>query len=296
MKMTRIDRATSPIRRAAALSTTLAACLAAGACAAQPPAPATSTATKGATSAARPAVPTPPPPAAGDTDTRALLERLQALYPSTRFGPVSPTVWPGVFEVGMGANLAYVDASGRYFLFGHLYDMQAQRDITAERQEALARIDFASLPLADAIREVRGKGSRVLAIFSDPDCPHCRRLEADLRGLEDITVHTFLMPLASLHPGARAEAVAVWCARDRLAAWKALMLRDTPPPAADCPHPVDRNIALGERLGIKGTPTLVAGNGRVLAGAASRDQVEVWLSRSSVGASATGPTAAGGAR
>jgi thiol:disulfide interchange protein DsbC len=78
----------------------------------------------------------------------AMGNRLQALYPSTRFGAVNPTPWPGVFEVVMGTNLAYVDQSGQYFLFGHLYDMKSQRDLTAERKDTLARIDFDALPLA----------------------------------------------------------------------------------------------------------------------------------------------------
>jgi thiol:disulfide interchange protein DsbC len=275
-------------RRAATLALALAGALAAGACTAQVPA-----APRTPAAGPRPTAPAPARPEVDAADTRALDERLRALYPATRFGPAQPTAWPGVYEVAMGANLAYVDATGRYFLFGHLYDMPAQRDLTAARKDALARVDFASLPLADAITEVRGKGTRRLAIFSDPDCPYCRRLEAELRGLDDVTVHTFLMPLAALHPAARAKAVAVWCARDRAAAWKALMLRDTPPPSADCPHPVDRNVALGERLGIQGTPTLVAGDGRTLAGMASRDQIELWLSRSSAGANAAAHAATG---
>jgi len=223
----------------------------------------------------------------------SLSQRLQALYPSTRFGEIRPTAWPGVFEVAMGANLAYVDASGQFFLFGHLYDMKAQRDLTAERKDTLARIDFGALPLADAIKDVRGRGSRAIAIFSDPDCPYCRRLEAELKGLSDITIHTFLMPIASLHPQARAKAIAVWCAKDRLAAWQALMTRDQAPPAADCAHPVDRNVALAERLGVTGTPTLVAADGRVLPGAASAEQIQAWLSRSTVSADSPAAQATG---
>jgi len=291
-------------RRATTLATALAAALAAGLCAAQPAAAppadtasATRTASPGPTQAqagaraqeqapsparvdARSAVTRASP---GADDARSLIARLQALYPATRFGAVHTTAWPGVFEVVMGTNLAYVDASGRYFLFGHLFDMRVQRDLTAERKDALARVDFGLLPLADALTEVRGTGARTLAIFSDPDCPYCRRLEAELRSLDDVTIHTFLMPLASLHPAARGKAVSVWCAPDRLATWRGLMLDDTPPPVADCPHPVDRNVALGERLGINGTPTLVAADGRVLAGAASREQIETWLSRSDPG-------------
>jgi thiol:disulfide interchange protein DsbC len=267
------------------LATALATALAASLCAAQAPSP-THTELRAPTTAATPA----------SQDASQLLERLQTLYPSTRISAIHATAWPGVFEVAMGANLAYVDGTGRYFLFGHLYDMRQQRDLTAERKDAMARIDFGSLPLADALIEVRGKGTRTLAIFSDPDCPYCRRLETELRGLDDVTIHTFLMPLASLHPGAHAKAVSVWCAADRLSTWQALMLRDALPPKADCPHPVDRNIALGEQLGINGTPTLIAGDGRVLAGAASREQIESWLSSPSTSAGALGAATGSGTR
>jgi hypothetical protein len=163
----------------------------------------------------------PPAPTAN-----SIAERLQSLYPATRFGAVNTTPWPGVFEVVMGANLAYVDESGQYFLFGHLFDMKAQRDLTAERKDAQTRVDFAALPLADAVKDVRGNGARTLAIFSDPDCPYCLKLETEIKSLTDVTIYTFLMPIASLHPGARSKAIAVWCSRDRVAAWRALMLRD----------------------------------------------------------------------
>lgn len=222
----------------------------------------------------------------------SIADRLKSLYPSTRFGEINTTPWPGVFEVVMGANLAYVDETGQYFMFGHFYDMKAQRDITAERKDSLARIDFAALPLVDALKEVRGTGARTLAIFSDPDCPYCRRLEAEIKGLTDVTIYTFLMPIASLHPEARSRAIAVWCSKDRIAAWHALMWRDEKVSARDCPHPVDRNVALGDRLGVSGTPTLVAGDGRVLPGAASSAQIEAWLTRST--ASAEGPVSAKG--
>lgn len=229
------------------------------------------------------------PAVAQDThfSTKELGERLEALYPNTRFGSIHVTSWPGVFEVSMGANLAYVDESGQYFLFGHLFDMKAQRDLTAERKDTLARIDFASLPLADALKDVRGSGARTLAIFSDPDCPYCRRLETEMSSLTNVTIYTFMMPIASLHPQARAAAISVWCAKDRLAAWQALMLNDQRPRAQDCAHPIDRNVALGDRFGVTGTPTLIAADGRVLPGAATVAQIEAWLSRPS--ASAQGP-------
>src|SRR5262245_52650576 len=204
----------------------------------------------------------------------AVAERLQSLYPGTRFGAVNTTPWQGVFEVTMGSNLAYVDESGQFFLFGHLYDMKSQRDLTAERQDLITRVDFGSLPLGDALKEVRGTGARTFAIFSDPDCPYCQRLEGEMKGLTNVTIYTFLMPIASLHPEARAKAIAVWCAPNRIEAWHTLMWGEKAPSSPSrstsaCEHPVDRNVSLGERLGISGTPTLIAADGRVLAGAAS---------------------------
>lgn len=215
---------------------------------------------------------------AGDPDSIARIEAaLKAAYPATSFRDVRPTPLPGIYEVSMGRNLAYVGSDGRYFLFGHLYDMREQRDLTADRLEADRRIDFASLPLADAITTVRGNGTRMVAVFSDPDCPYCRRLEQELAKLDDVTVHTFLYPLAELHPEARQRAIAVWCAPDRTVAWRALMVNGKAPPAGECAHPIDRNIALARKLGVEGTPALFDVRGRHLAGAAPVQRIEAFL-------------------
>jgi len=111
---------------------------------------------------------------AGNAD---MLATLKSRYPNTTFTDVKESGLPGVYEVYMGRNIAYTDEGGRLFLFGHLYDMTAQRDLTAERMDALNRADFSALPLQDAIKTVRGNGQKVVAVFSDPDCPYCKKLE-----------------------------------------------------------------------------------------------------------------------
>mgnify|MGYP001356988696 FL=1 len=213
---------------------------------------------------------------------------LKAAYPATTFRDIRPTPLPGIYEVTMGRNLAYVGSDGRYFLFGHLYDMREQRDLTADRLEAARLIDFASLPLADAITTVRGNGARVLAVFSDPDCPYCRKLEQELAKLDNVTVHTFLYPLAELHPEARQRAIAVWCAQDRAVAWQAMMVNGKAPPPAECAHPIDRNIALARKLGVEGTPALFDVRGRHLAGAAPAQRIEAFLAEGDQKPSAEG--------
>ena len=218
---------------------------------------------------------------AADSPATALAKRLRELYPNTQFSTVTDSPVSGIYEVVMGRNIAYTDEHGRYFLFGHLFDLPTQRDLTAERKDELARIDFAQLPLEDAIKTVHGAGSRVVAVFSDPDCPYCKQLEPELAKIDDVTIYTFLMPLTQLHPDARNKAISVWCGANRVQAWAALMLRNQTPAAATCDHPVDRNVALGARHQITGTPTLIASDGRVMPGAASAAQIEDWLGKTS---------------
>jgi thiol:disulfide interchange protein DsbC len=209
---------------------------------------------------------------------QALFEiNLKRLYPGTTFKNTRPSPVPGVFEVQMGDNITYVDASGKYFFFGKLYDMPNQADLTEARMAEVNKLDIGSLPLKDAIKHVKGTGERTLIVFSDPDCPFCKNLESSLKDLTDVTIYTFLFPLGSLHADARRKAVNVWCAKDRAAAWESLMVRNKQAPDAACENPVDRSVALGAKLGISGTPTMFSGDGRKRAGAADANVINAWL-------------------
>ena len=215
--------------------------------------------------------------AQADDGAGNLEKRLKELYPATRIDHVQTSEIPAIYEVTMGKNSAYTDVTGRYFVFGHLYDMKTQRNLTSERMDKQQRIDFAQLPLADAIKRVHGKGERVLVVFSDPDCPYCKRLEPELDKLDNVTVYTFPFPLQELHPGAPDKAIAVWCAPDRARAWDDLMKSGKVPANRQCDNPIQRNVQLAQRLGILGTPTLLTSDGRMLPGAASSERIEQWL-------------------
>ena len=214
------------------------------------------------------------------TPDPAMLATLQQLYPSTTFKEVNATSVPGVFEVVMGQNIAYVERTGRYFFFGRLFDMQAQTDLTAAKVEQSSKLEVGALPVEDAIKTVKGNGARTLYVFSDPDCPYCKTLERNLVGLTDVTIYTFMMPLEGLHPQAKSKSIAVWCSADRTKAWDHLMMTGQAPSSAACPHPVDRNIALGARLGVTGTPTLLSADGRKLPGAAPAERIAQWIDAS----------------
>lgn len=202
---------------------------------------------------------------------------LKKQYPGTTFREVRPSEIPGIFEVVMGRNIAYTDKSGRYFLFGHLYDMKEQTDLTASRTAETRKVEFPAKHLANALKTVKGDGSRQLAVFSDPDCPYCKDLEAQLLQLDNVTVYTFLMPLESLHPQAKTKAISVWCSGDRNKVWTDWMLSRVMPPMQSCNNPINENIALGGSLGVVGTPTLIAADGRTLPGSAPAAKIDQWL-------------------
>lgn len=102
-------------------------------------------------------------------------------------------------------------------------------------------------------------------------------MEGELARLDNVTIYTFLYPLESLHPEAKTKAVSVWCAQDKAKAWSELMLAGKKPKLVACNNPVNDNLVLGSRLGVVGTPTLVAADGRVLPGAAPAEKIDQWL-------------------
>lgn len=211
-------------------------------------------------------------------DDATIKKVLTERFPGADIHAINPTPIPGLFEVYANSSIIYVDAQADYMLSGPLKDTKTKTNLTQKNLEAMQTIDFASLPMEQAILTRRGNGERTLVVFSDPDCPFCRGLEKELAQIDNISIYTFLYPLEELHPGASAKADAIWCAPDRAQAWSDYMLQGKlAAPASACATPVRDIGKLAIRLGMMGTPAIVFSNGKRVDGVISAAEIESRL-------------------
>ena len=222
-----------------------------------------------------------------------ILATLQRVYPQNRIRLVRQSPVPGFYEVILGEGVSYVfitpqtlkdldqiteknrDTYFRHWLFGGVfYDMATQTDLTAPMKTLAQMVDVSKLPLDNAIVREKGNAKNTLFVFTDPRCPYCKKLEAELARLTDVRIYTFLTPLTGLHPDAKELSARIWCAKDRGKAFENVMLKDRELEGpAQCVTPLTQNEKLMSELGIKGTPTIFFENGERVTGALSGEAI-----------------------
>ena len=206
---------------------------------------------------------------------KALTERLPS-FP--QIDEVRESPMKGLYEVRVGTDIFYSDAAGNHLIEGHLIDTRSKTNLTEARIAKLTAIDFATLPLADAIVWKQGSGARKLVVFADPNCGYCKKFEKDLTGIKDVTVYTFLYPI--LGGDSPDKSRDIWCAKDSTKAWRDWMVSGTTPPKniGQCDTAaLARNSALGRKHKVTGTPALVFEDGKRVPGAMAPADVEKQL-------------------
>jgi thiol:disulfide interchange protein DsbC len=216
--------------------------------------------------------------ATAQANEAVIRKALTQQFPGAQISSVTKTPYSGLFEVYLDGQLIYIDAKGQYVFAGDVIDLKNRANLTQARLNQLQAIKWDSLPLGNALKTVKGKGERKLVVFSDVDCPYCRRFETELEKVDNITVYTFLYPIEGLHPKAVQASKQIWCAPDRNKAWDDYITRGSVPNNdGKCANPVDATIALGNKLKVSGTPTLFFANGQRVPGMVPAAQLERLL-------------------
>ncbi len=217
-------------------------------------------------------------------DEASVKKAVESAYPKFKVEKVTKTPYAGLYEVFMGGQIIYTDEKMSFLIAeGRLVDPKTKKDLTGERLEELTKIDFSTLPLNQAIKVVKGNGSRKLVVFSDVDCPFCKRLERnELANITDVTIYTFLYPIEQLHPDAANKSKLIWCAKDRVKAWEDWILRDQlASSAGSCDVPLEKVGELARKVGVTSTPTLIFADGKRMLGAQPYKEIERMLASAS---------------
>jgi thiol:disulfide interchange protein DsbC len=202
-------------------------------------------------------------------DEAAIRKNLAQRLPEfPKIDEVSKTALPGIWELRIGSEVLYTDEEGNHLIQGELIDTKTKNNLTQQRINKLTAIKFDELPLKDAMVIKQGNGSRKLAVFADPNCGYCKRLERDLVALKDVTIYNFVYPV--LGPDSNDKSRAIWCSKDAMKTWRDWMIDGVTPPRAmgKCDDAaIQRTIDYGKKFRINGTPAIVFENGDRVPGA-----------------------------
>lgn len=187
----------------------------------------------------------------------------------------------GLWEVFNGVEVVYVSEGAKWFIVGNMIETDTGKNLTQPRLDKLLITDFSALPASQAMTIKRGNGTRRVALFADPQCSFCKKLEVELAKLDDITIDVYITPVLGPTSVDRAKDIA--CAENKTQAWDAWMLRNEMPSKASdkCVVTFDKNLALGKSLGIRAVPVLVFTDGSRMAGAQPATEIEKRLASSS---------------
>lgn len=206
--------------------------------------------------------------AAGKSDGDALRQRVQAMLPPGQtIDAISETDYAGLYEVLVGSKVFYVTGDGKYLLDGELYKIKTQENISQARSQGLRKGLIQAVDEKDMIIFGPKTAKHTITVFTDIECGYCRKLHSEIDSYLRLgfRVRYLSYPRAGIGSEAYREAVSVWCAEDPK---KALTLakRGVEIPQRSCDNPVAREYNLGQRVGVRGTPSIVLEDGRMIPG------------------------------
>lgn len=217
-----------------------------------------------------PAAQTPaakPAPAANGPAEQAVRAALNELNPGFHVDYIGAAPFPGFREVVVSGQLLYVSDDGRYLFQSQPYDTHAKSPANSEGLLGYRRGLLATANHGDRIVFAAPNAKYTISVFTDIECGYCRKLHQDIAELNrnGITVEYLAFPRMGLGSKDYTDMISVWCAADRRQALTTAK-RGGSVPAKTCTNPVAMQYALGQQLGVNGTPAIFAPDGTQVGG------------------------------
>lgn len=206
---------------------------------------------------------------AADAD-EAIRKTLKALDPDMPVEAIAESPMPGVYQVQLaGGRQLYTSADGQFLLQGYLYQVKDGKAVNlTEREESrgVAKM-LNAIPASEMVVFPAKQPKTHITVFTDTDCGYCQKLHSEVPELNRLGVEVRYMafPRQGLDSPTAKELASVWCAKDPQAAMN-LAKTGQSVPAAECDNPVAKQYALGQMIGVSGTPAIVLANGKVIPG------------------------------
>ena len=205
---------------------------------------------------------------ASDEVVEKLKAKLTKLIPGEEPSSITESPAKGLYEVIYGTDVFYVHEDGKYLLQGDLIDVDTRTNLTSEaknsgRKEAMKAVtDDKTIVFAP-----KEKAKHTITVFTDIDCPYCRKMHNDMKGYNDagIAIRYMLYPRAGVKSPSYDKAVSVWCADDRKDALTKAK-NDEEIEAKTCDNPVKDHMAMAHEIGVTGTPAIVLESGQLIPG------------------------------
>jgi len=192
---------------------------------------------------------------------------IAAKFPGVKPADIKPSPVPGVYEVAMGADTAYVSADGRYLFSGDLYEVESRTNLTEASRASARKQALAKLDERDMIVFGPAAAKHTITVFTDVECGYCRKLHGEIDQLNKLGVRVRYLAYPRAGPGTDdwAKMEAVWCSKDRNSALT--KAKQGQVIEAKCSAtPVAKQYALGEELGVQGTPAVFTTSGDYIGG------------------------------
>lgn len=210
-----------------------------------------------------------PPGAAEPASADPRVALLKLLPAGAKLDELKPSPIPGIYEFMQGADVSYLTADGKYFIDGNVYDMKTRDNLTEELRTRARVAMINAVPESLMLIFSPPSPKYTITVFTDVDCAYCRKLHSEMAELNRLGIRVRYMFFPRTGPGTESwhKAEVVWCSQDRnatLTRAKAGAVLDLKQTCADTP--VAREYALGESVGVRGTPAIFTESGDYISG------------------------------